>query len=55
MWKILIGFAVFAAAALYVLTRSGADVDLSGEKHSVEAPDAAAHGASAPGAASAPR
>jgi hypothetical protein len=46
MWKILIGFALFAGAALFVLTRSGADVDMGGEKHSVEAPAAPAKAAS---------
>ena len=49
MWKILVGFAMFAALALFILTRSGADVDLGGEKHNVEAP----HATPAPGAASA--
>ena len=54
MWKILVGFAIFAALALFILTRSGADVDLGGEKHNVEAPHAApapaASGAAAPAA-----
>lgn len=50
MWKLLVGFAIFAALAIFVLTRSGGDVDLGGEKHSVEAPHGAA---SAPAAASA--
>ena len=40
MWKILLGFAVFAAAALFILSKAGGDVDLSGESHSVEAPAA---------------
>jgi MFS family permease len=31
--KIALGFAVFAAIAFYVLVKSGADVDMSGEKH----------------------
>ena len=42
MWKLALAFIVFAAAALYILTKSGADVDMGGEKHSVEAPHAAA-------------
>jgi hypothetical protein len=54
MWKILVGFAVFAALALYILTKSGGNVDLGGEKHDV---GAGAHdqapAASAPMAASA--
>lgn len=32
MWKIIVGFIVFAAAALYLLSKGG-DVDISGEKH----------------------
>ena len=48
MLKLLIAFAVFAAVAVFILTRSGGDIDLGGEKHSVDVP----HGA-APAAASA--
>lgn len=47
MWKILVGFAIFAALALFILTRSGGDVDLGGEKHSVDVPHAPAPSASA--------
>lgn len=32
MWKIVVGFIVFAALALFMLSRGG-DIDLSGEKH----------------------
>lgn len=32
MWKIVVGFIVFAALALYMLSRGG-DIDLGGEKH----------------------
>jgi hypothetical protein len=32
MWKIVVGFIVFAAVALYFLSKGG-DVDISGEKH----------------------
>jgi len=32
MWKIVVGFIVFAGIALYVLSKGG-DIDLSGEKH----------------------
>jgi hypothetical protein len=42
MWKLALAFVVFAALAMYILTKSGADVDMGGEKHSVEAPHAAA-------------
>jgi hypothetical protein len=36
MWKILLGFAVFSALAIFVLMKGG-DIDLSGEKHGAEA------------------
>ncbi len=32
MWKIVVGFLLFAAVALYLLSKGG-DVDMSGEKH----------------------
>lgn len=51
MLKLLIGFVVFAALAIFILTRSGGDVDLGGEKHSVEAPHGAASAAPAPASA----
>jgi|GEM_PF-121721 len=35
MWKLVLGFIVFAAIALFVLMRSGGNIDLSGEKHDV--------------------
>lgn len=53
MWKIIVGFILFAALALFILTKSGGDVDLGGEKHNVEAPDAAKAPAVTPPAASA--
>ena len=37
MWKILVGFVVFAAIALYVIMQGGDKVDMSGEKHGAEA------------------
>jgi hypothetical protein len=42
MWKLLIGFVAFAALAMYILTKSGGNVDLGGEKHDVSPPAAAA-------------
>jgi hypothetical protein len=36
MWKILLGFAVFAALAIFVLMKGG-DIDMGGEKHGAEA------------------
>lgn len=32
MWKIAVAFVIFAALALYLLSKGG-DVDMSGEKH----------------------
>jgi hypothetical protein len=34
MWKIVVGFIVFAGLALYMLSKGG-DIDMSGEKHGV--------------------
>ncbi|MCT8176951.1 hypothetical protein [Variovorax sp. CY25R-8] len=51
MWKIAVGFAIFAAIALYVISKAGDKVDMSGEKHGVThetAPAAPAAAASAP-------
>jgi hypothetical protein len=33
MWKIGIGFAIFAAVALFALMKAGDKVDMGGEKH----------------------
>ena len=33
MWKIAIGFVIFAAIALYVISQAGDKIDMSGEKH----------------------
>jgi hypothetical protein len=54
MWKIAVGFAVFAGLALFVLSKGG-DIDMSGEKHGSEAThsEAPAAPASAASAASA--
>jgi hypothetical protein len=35
MWKIAVGFVVFAGLALFVLSKGG-DIDMGGEKHGVE-------------------
>lgn len=37
MWKMILGFVVFAGLALFILMKSGADIDMSGEKHGSEA------------------
>ncbi len=49
MWKILLGFAVFAALAIFVLMKGG-DIDMGGEKHGVDSHEPAASAASAPAA-----
>ena len=46
MWKIVVGFIVFAALALYMLSRGG-DIDLSGEKHGSSSPSSSAVSAEA--------
>ncbi len=56
MWKLVVGFVLFAALALFVLMKSGGDIDMGGEKHEVGAGHAeapASSAASAPAAASA--
>ncbi len=50
MWKLIVGFIIFAAAALYLINKKGGDIDMSGEKHSVETHAPAAE-ASAPASA----
>ena len=41
MWKLLLAFAVFAAIAIYALSKGGGDLDMGGEKHGIEAPASA--------------
>ena len=55
MWKIALGFIVFAALALFVIMKGGDSLDMSGEKHGAEAthapePAATATPAAAPAA-----
>lgn len=33
MWKIILGFVVFAALALFVIMKGGDKLDMGGEKH----------------------
>jgi hypothetical protein len=51
MIKIFLGFLVFAALALFILSRGG-DIDMSGEKHGVESHEPAAPASAAAPAAS---
>jgi hypothetical protein len=37
MWKIVVGFVLFAALALYVIMKGGDSLDMTGEKHGAEA------------------
>lgn len=41
MWKIAVGFVVFAGLALFILSKGG-DIDMSGEKHGADADHAPA-------------
>ncbi len=59
MWKIAVGFAIFAGLALFVISKGGDNVDMTGEKHGSEAvhapePAPAATPAAAPAAEPAP-
>ena len=55
MWKIAVGFAVFAGLALYVISKGGDNIDMTGEKHGAEAVHAPAPAApEAPAAQPAP-
>jgi hypothetical protein len=51
MWKIIIGFVVFAALALFVIIKGGDQLDMGGEKHGADAVHAPEAPASAPSAA----
>jgi len=52
MWKIVVGFILFAALALYMLSKGG-NIDMGGEKHGADATHAPEAAASAPAAAAA--
>jgi hypothetical protein len=54
MWKIAVGFAVFAGLALYVISKGGDNIDMTGEKHGAEAVHAPAPAPAAPAPAEAP-
>ncbi|MGE0332665.1 MAG: hypothetical protein AB7P37_18460 [Ramlibacter sp.] len=47
MWKLAVGFAVFAAISLFVIMQAGDKVDMTGEKHGAEAVHAPAPAAAA--------
>jgi hypothetical protein len=56
MWKILLAFVAFAALAIFVLMKSGGDIDMGGEKHGIEVEHSAstASDAAAPASEAAP-
>jgi len=37
MWKMLVGFVVFAAIVVLVLSKTDANIDMGGEKHGIDA------------------
>jgi hypothetical protein len=37
MWKIAVGFVIFAAISLYMIMQFGDQVDMGGEKHGADA------------------
>jgi hypothetical protein len=54
MWKIAIGFAIFAGLALYVISKGGDSLDMGGEKHGADAVHAPAPAPAAAAPAEAP-
>lgn len=54
MWKIVVGFVVFAAISLFVIMKAGDQVDMSGEKHGADAVHVPAPAAPAAPAVEAP-
>ncbi len=55
MWKIVVGFIVFAGLSLFIISKGGDKLDMSGEKHDTgeaakpaSAPAEAASGAAVP-------
>ena len=37
MWKLAVGFVLFAALAMFVIIKGGDNLDMSGEKHGADA------------------
>jgi hypothetical protein len=54
MWKLVVGFIVFAGLALYVISKGGDSLDMSGEKHGAEAVHSPAPAPAAPATTAAP-
>lgn len=51
MWKIAVGFVIFAALGIYVISKGGDKLDMSGEKHGADAIHSEPAKADAPAAA----
>jgi hypothetical protein len=51
MWKIVVGFVIFAGLSLYVISKGGDSLDMSGEKHGADAVHVEPAKADAPAAA----
>lgn len=51
MWKIVLAFVVFAGLSLYVISKGGDSLDMSGEKHGADAVHVDPAKADAPAAA----
>jgi hypothetical protein len=51
MWRIAVGFVVFAGLAMFVIMKGGNSLDMAGEKHGAEAVHAPAPAAAAAPAA----
>jgi hypothetical protein len=41
MWKLIVGFVIFAALAMFMLMKGGGNIDMGGEKHEAHPPAAA--------------
>lgn len=56
MWKMLVGFVVFAVIVVFVLSKTDANIDMGGEKHGIDAThtEESASAASAPASEPAP-
>ena len=48
MWKIIVGFILFAALAMFIIIKGGDSLDMGGEKHGADAIHAPEPTASAP-------
>lgn len=53
MWKLIVGFLVFAAIVLFLLSKAGGDVDISGEKHGIDVHPTGTAASAAPAASAA--